>query len=116
MSYCNQQFALYNERKKTFHDIYNRDTNEGIKHLTGLDEQLCAYRYAKIHGAVELMGGWANCSHWIQNHANNYFNTCENILGLAKKYSHKLSKEDRLKFNEELKKMLEEENENDENV
>lgn len=105
-SYTQEMYAEFVKRKETFAEIYNQDTNAGIEHLTGLNEKSAAWRYSKIHGAVELMGGWANCSYWIINHASNYFRTCEKLVLLTQKYGRNLPKEMRQDFNEELERIL----------
>ena len=75
----------YNEWKanlSSFAEIYNKDTNEGIKHLChGTDEQQAAWRYSKIHGAVMLMGGMANFEYWVNRHAEEYFCLAEKLDG-----------------------------------
>jgi len=78
-SYTQEQYDHYKDRMKEFSEKYNQDTGKAVEFVTGFDEKHCAYRYVKIHGAVELMGGWANCSYWMQNHAANYFQTCEKL-------------------------------------
>jgi hypothetical protein len=106
MGYAEERYKEYQERMKNFSEIYNKDTNEGVKHVTGFDSQHCAYRYTKIHGAVEMMGGWANCAYWMQNHAANYFRTCEKLEKLLRQTIQQLPKEERKVRVEELDKVL----------
>ncbi len=107
--FTEERFKDYQERMKTFPEKYNVDKEAAFKHVTGYGADHCAWRYVKIHGAVEMMGGWANCSYWIQNHANNYFMTCEKLVKLLEKVGRHLPKEQREGFKAELLQILKDE-------
>lgn len=105
-TYTQNEFRLYQERMKDFSTIYNQDTDKAVKHVIGFDEKHAAYRYVRVHGAVELMGGWANFSYWIQNHASNYFRTCEKLETLANRLINQLPKNRREEAREQLSRIL----------
>lgn len=35
MGYCEERFSEYKKRMEEFSDMYNKDTNEAVKHVTG---------------------------------------------------------------------------------
>lgn len=49
---------------------------------SGLSTTAEAYRYAQIHKAVEDMGGFANFSAWVTEHAKDYFMSLEQALSV----------------------------------
>lgn len=48
---------------------------------SGFGESSEAWRYRKIHHAVDQMGGFANFSEWVNYHAKEYFCTVQNLDG-----------------------------------
>lgn len=90
---CRQWYNEWKERSSSFAEIYNKDTNEGIKHLChGTDQQQAAWRYSRIHGAVMLMGGMANFEYWVNRHAEEYFSLAEKLDGENSKLKHQINK------------------------
>ena len=60
MDICRTWYDDYQKRFKENIDLYNTNTEEFYKKIVGWPLNLCARRYAEIHGCVERMGGWAN--------------------------------------------------------
>lgn len=55
---------------------------------TGFEEKSEAWRYRKIHAAVEQMGGFANFESWVNEHAKDYFESLEkSIILLGDSYN-----------------------------
>lgn len=115
MGYTEDCYKDYLKRMETFSERYNKNSNEAVEHATaGFNEKSCARRYVEIHGAVVLMGGWANCSYWIRNHARNYFETCSKLEKLVNQaINHVKDKDDREKLKEKLLCILREDKRED---
>jgi len=104
--YCKEQYNKYKKRMETFSDIYNNDMEKGIKHATCTESHHCAYRYAKIHGVVERMGGWANFSSYVNDCAKTDYLVFEELAVEnveLKKENDRLSRMVKNKFNNEGK-------------
>lgn len=90
---CRQWYNEWKANLSTFPELYNKNTNEGIKHLChGLSEGMAAWRYAQIHGAVMLMGGMANFQHWVNRHAETYFTLAEKLEGENSHLKHNIKR------------------------
>ena len=63
---CKQWYLDYKKRLAENINLYNNDQKEEFfQKVTGYDMDHCAWRYSKIHGAVERMGGFANFRHYV---------------------------------------------------
>lgn len=52
------------------------------KHGTGLSISQNSYRYSQIDKAVDQMGGFANFSVWVNEHAKDYFMSLDKALSI----------------------------------
>lgn len=110
--YCKEEYLKYKERLSSYVEIYNNNTNEGIKYLTGHGSQHAAYRYAKIHGAVIRMGGFANFSHYVNKCADEDYETfskleADNKNALIREKHLKLQLDSVIADNEKMRGLLE---------
>lgn len=84
---CKQWYQDYKKKYEANVNLYNKeDTQEEFfKNVTGYGKNHCAWRYVRIHGAVERMGGMANFAHYVNTCAEEDYKAFRNLEARLKK-------------------------------
>lgn len=84
---CKQWYKDYQKKYKDNVDLFNKEDaqDQFFVNVTGFNKQHCAWRYARIHGAVERMGGMANFSHYVNTCAEEDYKAFKNLTEQLKK-------------------------------
>lgn len=107
---CKKWYENYKKKHEQFIYLWNSDKEECCKKITGYDVGHCAWRYLKIHGAVDRMGGFANFSSYSNKSAESdylHLEKLEKRIMEAEKILNKIENENYLsggKFNKDMMK------------
>lgn len=76
---CKNWYENWKKKYEEHIELWNTDKEECCKKITGYDTTHAAYRYMKIDGAVNRMGGWANFSDYVNRCADDDYMTFKKL-------------------------------------